>query len=141
MSAGGPRIVVYGDRHFQGVRALWETVFPDDPPWNRAEVAIPKKLLVDRDLFLVALDGERVIGTVMAGYDGHRGWLYAVAVHPEARRTGVGRRLVEAAEDRLRGRGCIKLNLQVRAGNDAAAAFYEALGYEQEPRISLGKRL
>lgn len=134
-------IEAYDHRHFDGVRALWETVFPDDPSWNRAEAAIPRKLEVDRDLFLVALDGGRVIGTVMAGYDGHRGWLYAVAVDPDARRAGLGRRLVGAAEERLRARGCVKVNLQVRAGNDAAVAFYEALGFLQEPRVSLGKRL
>lgn len=134
------RIVAYEDRHYDAVRALWEEVFPDDPPWNRAEAAIPKKLAVDREI-LLAEDRERVIGTVMVGYDGHRGWLYAVAVHPGARRTGLGRRLVAQAEDRLRARGCVKLNLQVRAGNDAAVAFYQALGYAIEPRVSLGKRL
>jgi ribosomal protein S18 acetylase RimI-like enzyme len=133
-------IVLYDDRHLEGVRALWQAVFPNDPPWNRAEAAIPKKLEVDRDI-LVALDVERVIGTAMIGYDGHRGWLYAVAVDPDARRTGLGRRLVQAAEKRLRARGCVKVNLQVRAGNDAAVAFYQALGYAAEPRISLGKRL
>jgi ribosomal protein S18 acetylase RimI-like enzyme len=75
----------------------------------------------------------------MAGYDGHRGWLYAVAVHPEQRRVGLGERLVRCAEDALTERGCMKINLQLLASNEATAEFYRSLGYTVEPRVSMGK--
>jgi ribosomal protein S18 acetylase RimI-like enzyme len=134
-------VVSFGDEHFDGVQALWARVFPDDPPWNRAERALPAKLAIGDDLLLVALAGDEVIGTVMAGYDGHRGWLYAVAVAPETRGAGVGTALVRAAEFRLAAMGCVKINLQVRAGNDAAARFWTRQGYDVEERISFGKLL
>ncbi len=130
----------YRPEHFDGVRELWEEVFPEDPPWNRAEVAIPAKLAVQGELFLVAEDNGSVIGTVMAGYDGHRGWLYTVATKPSIQRTGVGSALVREAERRLHDLGCTKINLQIRAGNDAVAGFYRCHGYEIEDRISMGKR-
>jgi ribosomal protein S18 acetylase RimI-like enzyme len=77
----------------------------------------------------------------MAGYDGHRGWLYAIAVHPSLRRTGLGSRLVRHAEQALVSVGCMKVNLQLLASNEATAAFYKSLGYAAEPRISMGKIL
>jgi ribosomal protein S18 acetylase RimI-like enzyme len=131
----------YGVAHFADVSVLWREAFPDDPPWNAAEVVIPAKLAVQPELFLVALDGPRVVGSIMAGYDGHRGWLYAVAVRGLHRRRGIGAALVRAAEGRLHALGCRKINLQVRATNRAVVAFYERLGYAVEERVSLGKRL
>ena len=135
-------IVAYRPEHFGGVAALWEACFPDDPPRNRAEAAIPAKLAMKDGLFFVAeaSDGA-VLGTAMAGYDGHRGWLYAVAVDPARRQRGIGRALVEHACAELAARGCGKVNLQVRDGNEAVAGFYERLGFEREPRISLGRLL
>ncbi len=135
------RVEPYREEHFDGVRALWLEAFPDDPPRNRAEVAIPAKLAVQPELLLVALDGDRVVGTTMAGYDGHRGWLYSVAVSPSHRRAGIGTLLIAEAERRLAQLGCAKVNLQVRAENAAVAAFYRGLGYEVEERVSMGKRL
>ena len=133
-------VAVYRPEHFAGVAALWRACFPDDPPRNRAEAAIPAKLALDDGLLFVAegLDGA-VLGTAMAGYDGHRGWLYAVAVDPRHRHRGIGRALVDRACAELAARGCGKVNLQVRDGNDAAAAFYEGVGFEREPRISMGR--
>ena len=131
----------YRTDHFADVRGLWREAFPDDPPWNAAEVAIPAKLAVQPERFLVALDGGRAVGSIMAGYDGHRGWLYAVAVCVSHRRRGIGAALVRAAEERLRACGCRKINLQVRATNRAVVEFYEGLGYAVEERVSLGKRL
>ncbi len=115
-------------------------MFPDDPPRNRAVVAIPAKLAVD-DLLWVALEEGTVIGSIMAGYDGHRGWLYAVAVSPDHRRGGIGTELVRRAETALAALGCAKVNLQVRATNAVVVRFYERLGYTVEERISMGKRL
>jgi ribosomal protein S18 acetylase RimI-like enzyme len=131
----------YRPEYFAGVRRLWEEVFPHDPPWNRAEVAIPAKLAVQPELFVVAHDGPTIIGTIMAGYDGHRGWLYAVAVAASDRRRGVGTLLVREAERRLEALGCLKINLQVRADNAEVVGFYRALGFVVEERLSMGKRL
>src|SRR5579864_8416124 len=108
------QIVTYSDRHFEGVAALWREAFPDDPSWNAAEIAIPAKLVMQPDLLLVALTEDRVIGSVMAGYDGHRGWLYSVAVSKRFQRQGIGRALVREAELRLIALGARKINLQIR---------------------------
>jgi ribosomal protein S18 acetylase RimI-like enzyme len=121
-------VVPYAPEHFGGVKALWEEAFPDDPPRNKAEVSISAKLAVQPELFLVAVEGDLVIGTTMAGYDGHRGWLYSVAVLKSRRRHGVGAALVRAAEERLRSAGCVKINLQVRTTNAAVVEFYARLG-------------
>jgi ribosomal protein S18 acetylase RimI-like enzyme len=134
-------IVTYRPVHFDGVRTLWEEAFPGDPPWNRAEAAIPAKLKAQPDLFLVAVSDRAIVGSIMSGYDGHRGWLYAVAVRKGVRRGGIGSKLLAEAERRLAALGCGKVNLQIRADNAAVAAFYARHGYEAEPRISMGKRL
>jgi ribosomal protein S18 acetylase RimI-like enzyme len=123
------------------VTALWHVVFPDDPPHNEPAALIRRKLQVQPELFFVALAEEQLAGTLLAGYDGHRGWLYHLAVAPERRRAGIGRALVEHAEARLLDLGCPKVNLQVRESNRAASGFYTALGYGAEARVSLGKRL
>lgn len=135
-------IVGYRPEHFAGVKALWEACFPDDPPRNRAEASIPAKLAQADDLFFVAEGGAgEVQGTAMAGYDGHRGWLYAIAVDPALRQHGIGRALVNHACVQLAARGCDKVNLQVRDGNESAARFYEEIGFTREPRISFGRTL
>ncbi len=142
MSAGdGIAIRPYRGADRSGLMALWREVFADDPPHNEPGAVIDAKLELADDLLLVAAADGDVVGSVMAGYDGHRGWLYAVAVAPGRRRSGIGRRLVEAAVGALAARGCIKVNLQVRAGNDAVAEFYRRLGFEPEPRLSLGRLL
>ncbi len=110
-------------------------------PWNDPHRDIARKLTTQPDLFLVAEHGGAVVGTVMAGYDGHRGWVNYLAVAPQAKRSGLGRRLMAAAEAKLAALGCTKVNLQVRTGNAAAAAFYEALGYRRDAVVSYGKRL
>ena len=120
---------------------MWRFVFGYDTAHNAPDHAIDKKLAVDDGLFFVALDDGAVIGTVMAGYDGHRGWIYSLAVHPERRGRGIGSHLLSLAEEALISRGCVKINLQVLPGNGNAQAFYEANGYSVEERISMGKRL
>jgi ribosomal protein S18 acetylase RimI-like enzyme len=134
-------ILTYADSYFEGVDALWREAFPNDPPWNRAEAAIPAKLAVQPDLLLVAITDGRVVGSAMAGYDGHRGWLYGVAVFKEFQRQGVGRALVREAERRLAALGCGKINLQIRVSNRGVADFYARLGYSIEDRITMGKRV
>lgn len=96
---------------------------------------------MQRELFLVGVDGNRVVGSVMAGYEGHRGWINYLAVDPDRRRLGFARALMGAAEERLRALGCAKLNLQIRNDNSAAIAFYRRLGFAEDASISMGKRL
>ncbi|HKA16203.1 MAG TPA: GNAT family acetyltransferase [Myxococcota bacterium] len=117
--------------------ALWKRAFPDDPPRNEPNRMIEAKLAVD-DLIFVAAEGSGIVGAAIAGYDGHRGWLYSVAVDECARRRGVGSALIRHAVEDLRGLGCVKVNLQVRATNAAVVAFYQSLGFEVEDRISMG---
>jgi ribosomal protein S18 acetylase RimI-like enzyme len=127
--------------HRSEVVALWEAVFAYEAAHNRPGLAIDKKLAVDDQLFFVALADHTVVGTVMAGYDGHRGWIYSVAVAPTHRRQGIGSRLVAHAERALIGKGCVKINLQILEGNKSVTAFYKTLGYAVEKRISMGKRI
>lgn len=132
----------YRDRqHRARVVALWQEAFGYETAHNLPRLAIDKKLAVNDGLFFVATDKEAVIGTVLAGYDGHRGWLYSVAVHADYRRHGLGSSLVRHAEQALTALGCMKINLQITGGNDAVVGFYEALGYGVEPRISMGKKI
>ena len=111
-------------------------------PWNNPARDIERKLAVQADGFLVGTDqDDAVIAVVMAGYDGHRGWLNYLAVDPACRRQGCGRQIVAAAEQWLHDQGCAKINLQIREDNVAAIAFYERLGFSVDQVISLGKRL
>jgi len=132
----------YRDRqHRAQVVALWQEAFGYDTAHNLPTLAIDKKLAVNDGLFFVATDKKNVVGTILAGYDGHRGWLYSVAVHADYRRHGLGSSLVRHAEQALTALGCMKVNLQITSGNDGVAGFYEALGYGVEPRISMGKKI
>jgi ribosomal protein S18 acetylase RimI-like enzyme len=110
-------------------------------PWNDPRKDIARKLRDGADLFLVGVVGSEVVATAMAGYEGHRGWVNYLAVAPERRRTGLGRRIMEEAERRLRAVGCPKVNLQIRTDNRHAMDFYRALGYVEDEVVSMGKRL
>jgi len=122
------------------VKQIWSTVLPDSSYYNQPTFALERKLAVDDLIFVAEQDGQ-LIGTVMAGYDGHRGWLYSVAVLPSHRRYGAGAKLVQAALLALVDIGCVKVNLQVRMDNEAVTAFYESLGFSVEPRINMGLKL
>jgi ribosomal protein S18 acetylase RimI-like enzyme len=120
---------------------LWSVVFPHDPPRNEPRAVIARKRATQPELFLVAeLEGQ-LVGTVLAGYDGYRGWIYHLAVDPALRRRGIGTRLMRAAEERLDALGCPKVNLQVRATNAAVVDFYRGLGYSVEDHVSMGRLL
>jgi len=127
--------------HRDQVVRLWTLVFGYEAPHNAPALVIDKKLAVADDLFFVALADGAVVGTVMAGYDGHRGWIYSMAVHPDHRKRGIGSQLLSFAERRLASRGCMKINLQIMEGNEQVRAFYEANGYSVEERVSMGKKL
>lgn len=135
-------IVNYQDTlHRVPVTELWQATFSYGTAHNEPGLAIDRKLAVNDGLFFVAVADGAVMGTVMAGYDGHRGWLYSVAVGAQYRGQGLGSALVRHAERALTERGCMKINLQIAEGNEAVAAFYVQLGYEVEPRVSMGKRV
>ena len=121
------------------VVALWNDVFPDPAPHNEPHGAIDRKTSVDGSLFFVAVESGRVIGTVMGGYDGHRGWIYSLAVAPDQRRRRIGTALMQRVEDELARLGCPKINLQVLGENEDVVAFYRQLNYQVEDRVSLGK--
>ena len=123
------------------VVSLWKEIFPDDPPWNEPAAVIRRKLTVQPELFLVGYVDGHLVATVLAGFDGVRGWIHHLAVHPSHRRQGIARALMVAVEEGLAKIGCPKVNLQVRAANSDVIAFYRALGYSIEERASLGKRL
>ncbi|MFJ4224872.1 GNAT family acetyltransferase [Microbacterium sp. NPDC089695] len=134
-----------------GVVSLWESAGLTRP-WNDPRRDIERKLTVQPELFLVAVEegaqtqgsdenAPSIIGSVMAGYDGHRGWLYYLASAPSHRRLGVGRALVAEAERLLIDMGCPKIQLMVREGNEQALEFYDALGYERFSVSNTGKRL
>lgn len=143
MSISGPVVVVrsYEDADEAGVIALWSEVLPPNAPHNDPATSLRLKLAVDRELLLVAGAGGEVVGTVMGGWDGHRGWVYSVAVRPDHRRRGIGSMLLGRLEELLAARGCLKVNLQVRSSNAGVVAFYETLGFRVEEILSLGKRL
>lgn len=134
-------IRVYRDEDFGSVKRLWQQAFPKDSAWNLAEVAIPAKLRVHPELFLVALREGELAGSVMAGYDGHRGWISRVAVFERNRGQGVGKALIAEAERHLAAMGCVKINLQVVETNAAVVEFYKSCGFQVEPRISMSKLL
>jgi 4-oxalocrotonate tautomerase family enzyme len=110
-------------------------------PQNEPKKDIEMKLKVQPDLFYVGTVHSRVVATVMAGYDGHRGWIYYLAVDPDYQRKQIGRRMMEKAESALLNWGCPKINLQVRTSNQAVISFYERLGFAKDDVIGLGKRL
>jgi ribosomal protein S18 acetylase RimI-like enzyme len=110
-------------------------------PWNDPKKDIARKLKVQRELFLVAeLEGS-LVGVVMAGYEGHRGWVNYLAVDLGQRRRGIGTALMRDAERRLKLFGCPKINLQIRRENTAVQSFYAAIGFKEDEAVSMGKRL
>jgi ribosomal protein S18 acetylase RimI-like enzyme len=142
VSTVGVEIVPFdNERHRGPVVELWKRVFGYPDRRNEPSLVIDKKLAAGDGLLLVAVEGDRVLGTVMAGYDGHRGWIYSMAVTPERRREGIGSRLLGRAEEEMRRLGCVKVNLQIFGTNEAVKGFYEKGGYRVEDRTSMGKEI
>jgi ribosomal protein S18 acetylase RimI-like enzyme len=118
--------------------------------WQKCELVRPvndpardirRKLSVNPELFLLGTIDGKVIASVMAGYEGHRGWINYLAVHPEHRLKGYGKQILAEAEKQLRVLGCPKINLQVRTANRTVLEFYQRIGYRLDDVVSLGKRL
>jgi ribosomal protein S18 acetylase RimI-like enzyme len=122
------------------VIALWEEC-KLTRPWNDPHKDIARKLAVQAELFLVGVVDDAVVASVMAGYEGHRGWVNYLAVAPRFRGQGHARALMQHVEALLRQRGCPKVSLLVRNSNREALEFYRHLGYAQDESVSLGKRL
>ena len=135
------RIRPYSQIDELDVVKLWGTVFPEAPVWNDPATDIHIKLRQQPELFFVAEVDNRLVGTAMSGFDGHRGWVYYVAVDPEYRRRGIGSALMRQVESGLAAAGCPKLNLQIRSTNAEVRSFYESLVYTIEDRISMAKKL
>jgi ribosomal protein S18 acetylase RimI-like enzyme len=136
----GMHIRSYRDADEAAVIALWHAAGVTRP-WNDPAADIARKKQVQPELFLLAEVDGQVAGSIMGGYDGHRGWIAYLAVAPEQRRRGYARALVLALERQLLRLGCPKLNLQVRDDNLAALAFWERIGYARDRVVTLGKRL
>ncbi len=127
--------------HREEVIQLWKSIFGYKDKRNDPASAIDRKLAVKDGLFFVAVNNCEVIGTIMAGYDGHRGWIYSLAMLPEKRNSGIGSELLAHAERELARRGCVKINLQILSTNSAVEYFYKKNGYKTEERISMGKEI
>lgn len=130
----------YQEPDGEAVVALWRAC-DLVVPWNDPFTDIERKLRVQPELLLVGTLGGKLVATVMAGYEGHRGWINYLAVAPECREQGLGRRMMDAAEARLRALGCPKINLQIRKSNPSAVGFYRAIGFVEDESVSMGKRL
>ena len=140
-ASGDLEIRAYREGDREELVALLREVFPDPAPHNDPDASIRRKLGVAPELLLIGREDGKLVATAMGGWDGHRGWLYQVAVARDVRGRGHGRAIVAAVEALLRERGCPKLNLQVLASNPDAVGFWRRLGYRVEERVSFGKLL
>ncbi|WP_353152636.1 GNAT family acetyltransferase [Pollutimonas bauzanensis] len=110
-------------------------------PWNNPHRDIARKMTEQPELFLVVVDQQEVVATAMIGFDGHRGWVYYLAVAASHRHQSIGRKLMSEAEHLLMERGCPKISLMVRSSNVSVIEFYRKLGYAQDDVVTLGRRL
>ncbi|MCP4185985.1 MAG: GNAT family acetyltransferase [Gammaproteobacteria bacterium] len=110
-------------------------------PWNDPQKDIQRKLDAGADLFLVGEYDSLLVASVMGGYDGHRGWVYYLAVAPMFRNRGFAHAMMAKMESRLVALGCPKINLLVRNTNAEVMELYQSLGYSIDQTVSLGKRL
>ncbi len=133
-------IVPFQSEHEAAVIQLWND-YGLTRPQNDPTKDIARKVADSPELFLVGLESDRVVATVMGGYDGHRGWVNYLGVAPDRQRRGYGRLIMEAVTEKLLARGCPKINLQIRDDNEAARRFYESLGFQTDPVFAMGKRL
>ncbi len=135
------KIIPFDEAYRVDIIDLWGKVFEYKDAHNSPELSLQHKLDHSPELLLIAVEEEELCGAVMGGYDGHRGWIYSLAVAPEFRGQGVGAALMQAIEDKLTVLGAVKINLQLIGHNRELVRFYESLGYMTEDRISLGKKI
>jgi len=120
---------------------LWNTIFHSTYIHNDPEINIDMKMRYGDGLFFVAVVDQEIVGTVLVGFDGHRGWIYSLAVKENHRNKGIGSLLMKKALNELKKIGCLKVNLQVDKKNSGTVPFYEKIGFLIEDRISMGIRL
>jgi len=130
----------YRDSDRDAVWTLWEASGVMVDSAHAAQDLEFCRVSADNSLF-VGLQDRRVVATVMAGLDGHRGWFHYVAVDPDRHGAGLGRRMVAHAETWLAGRGAVKVELMIHETNQAVVRFYESLGYGPEPRVVMSREL
>ncbi len=133
-------IVRYDSNYQKAVIDLWkqcDLIVPQNDP----AVDIQRKLVFQPELFFIALEDGQVVGSIMVGYEGHRGWLNYVAVLPDYQKRGYGKKLIDKSIDELRKLGCLKVNVQVRRNNPSAVEFYKHLGFKDDNVVGLGMRL
>jgi len=140
LAAPGLTIAPIGDADVADVVALWQRCGLTRP-WNDAAADIALARRGPNAAVLVGRDGGSIVASVLVGHDGHRGWVYYVAVDPDCQHKGYGRVIMDAAEDWLRGCGIEKLQLMVRPDNSQVQAFYQSLGYVEQERIVYAKWL
>jgi ribosomal protein S18 acetylase RimI-like enzyme len=142
LEAAAPALAIaeIADADIADVIALWQRCGLTRP-WNdpAADIALARR--GPNATILVGRDGSGIVASVLVGHDGHRGWVYYVAVDPAQREKGYGRAIMSAAEDWLRRAGIEKLQLMVRPGNETVKAFYESIGYGEQPRLIFAKWL
>jgi ribosomal protein S18 acetylase RimI-like enzyme len=130
----------YSPADREAVINLWKTCNLTKS-WNNPEQDINRKLKDSPELFLVGTINDIIFSSVMAGYDGHRGWIYYLAVVPEYRKQGLGNQIMAAAEEKLLDIGCPKIDLMVRKNNPDVITFYEKIGYGHDEVVTMSKRL
>lgn len=123
------------------VISLWADIFNSKDFHNKPEIAFDMKIKHSNDLLFVAEENKNIVGTVLVGYDGHRGWIYSLAVHPNFRKIGIGTQLMNKAINELKSLGCLKVNLQIMDGNSDVINFYKKLGFNIEDRVSMGMKI
>lgn len=111
------------------VIALWEQAGLTRP-WNPPTLDLKRSLNGPTSTVLGAFDDDRLAGTVMVGHDGHRGWIYYLAVEESHRGAGLGRELMSSAETWLKEHGAVKVQLMIQNGNETVLGFYDHLGYD-----------
>lgn len=139
-ASDGTAIATARNTDRDAVIALWRACSLTRP-WNDPASDFALAVSGATSDVLMLHEGDALVASVMVGFDGHRGWVYYLGVDPARRRAGLGRRMMEAAEDWLRARGAPKIQLMVRGDNAGAIAFYEALGLERQDVATLGRRL
>jgi ribosomal protein S18 acetylase RimI-like enzyme len=110
-------------------------------PRNNPHQDIIRKMKVGKELFLVGVFENKIIASVMAGYEGHRAWINYLAVDPGYQRKGFGREIMEKAEEELKLKGAPKINLQIRSNNAHVIEFYKSIGFTADDVLSMGRRL
>ena len=132
-----PTIRAYQDTDRPALIEIYQLCFPNAPAWNNPAKMIDDKIAIDPQGLLVGMVDGRIVSTIMAGYDGHRGWLNCLATHPDHQRQGYAAAMVAHAIDLLAHRGAPKINLQIRGGDTSLEAIYAKLGFATEDRISM----